>query len=187
MNNMTLKGKKILLGITGSIAAFKSVHLLRLLIKEGAEVKVVLTPFAENFVTAGTLSTLSGHPVYTGFFKDHGTWNSHVDLGAWADLFIIAPVTANTMSKMTSGAADNLLVATYLSAKCPVAFAPAMDLDMYRHPSTLKNISILQEFGNILIEPDTGELASGFSGKGRMKEPEEILKIVQPLLSQKKN
>lgn len=184
---MSLKGKKILLGITGSIAAFKSVNLLRLLIKEGAEVRVILTPYAEKFVTSGTLSTLSGYPVYSDFFRDHGTWNSHVEFGSWADLFLIAPVTANTMAKMAIGMADNLLVATYLSAKCPVMFVPAMDLDMYKHRTTQNNIQILQEFGNILIEPDTGELASGLSGKGRMKEPEDILKAVKEYFSQKKN
>ena len=182
-----LKGKKILLGITGSIAAFKAVNLLRLLLKEGAEVRVLLTPYAEKFVTPGTLSALSGHPVYSDFFGDHGSWNSHVDYGGWADLFLIAPVTAHTMAKMASGAADNLLLATYLSAKCPVVFAPAMDLDMYKHPSTQRNISILIGFGNILIEPDSGELASGLSGKGRLKEPEEILSIVSSILTEKKN
>ncbi len=184
---MTLKGKKILLGITGSIAAYKAVNLLRLLLKEGAEVRVLLSPYAEKFVTSGTLSALSGYPVYSDFFRDHGSWNSHVDFGAWADLFLIAPVTANTMAKMSAGQADNLLIATYLSAKCPVAFAPAMDLDMYKHPSTQKNVKILQEYGNILIEPETGELASGLTGKGRMKEPEDILKIVQSIFNQKKN
>lgn len=184
---MSLKGKKILLGITGSIAAFKSVNLLRLLIKEGAEVRVILTPYAEKFVTSGTLSTLSGYPVYSEFFRDHGTWNSHVEYGSWADLFLIAPVTANTMAKMATGLADNLLIATYLSAKCPVMFVPAMDLDMYQHQTTQKNIQTLQEFGNIFIEPDTGELASGLSGKGRMKEPEDILKAIKDLFSQKKN
>lgn len=184
---MTLEGKKILLGITGSIAAFKAVNLLRLLKKEGADVKVLLTPFAHEFVTAGTLSTLSGHPVFTGFFKDEGEWNSHVDLGNWADLFVIAPATANTLSKMAHGAADNLLIATYLSAKCPVMFAPAMDLDMYKHPSTLENIRKLQSFGNLLIEPETGELASGLHGKGRMKEPEEILLLITQTFQEKKN
>lgn len=184
---MSLKGKKILLGITGSIAAFKSVNLLRLLVKEGAEVRVILTPYAEKFVTSGTLSTLSNYPVYSDFFRDHGTWNSHVDYGLWADLFLIAPVTANTMAKMATGMADNLLVATYLSAKCPVMFVPAMDLDMYKHPATQKNIRILREFGNILIEPDTGELASGLSGKGRMKEPEDVLIAVRDLFAEKKN
>lgn len=184
---MSLKGKKILLGITGSIAAFKAVNLLRLLLKEGAEVRVLLSPYAEKFVTVGTLSALSGYPVYSDFFRDHGTWNSHVDFGGWADLFLIAPVTANTMAKMAIGQADNLLIATYLSAKCPVAFAPAMDLDMYKHPSTQKNVKILQEYGNILIEPESGELASGLSGKGRMKEPEDILKVAQSILEEKKN
>lgn len=183
----SLQGKKILLGITGSIAAFKAVNLLRLLMKEGAEVRVILTPFAEKFVTSGTIAALTSYPVYSEFFREDGTWNSHVDMGSWADLFIIAPLTANTMSKMVSGAADNLLVATYLSAKCPVIFAPAMDLDMYRHPSTQKNVRILEEYGNILIEPETGELASGLSGKGRLMEPERILEQVQKFFSEKKN
>lgn len=184
---MNLKGKKILLGITGSIAAFKAVNLLRLLIKEGAEVRILLSPYAEKFVTSGTLSALSGYPVYSDFFRDHGSWNSHVDFGAWADLYLIAPVTANTMAKMANGQADNLLIATYLSAKCPVAFAPAMDLDMYKHPSTQKNVKTLQEYGNILIEPGSGELASGLTGKGRMREPEDILKTVQSIFAEKKN
>jgi len=184
---MLLKGKKILLGITGSIAAFKAVNLLRLFIKEGAEVQVILTPYAEKFVTPGTLSALSGKPVYSDFFREHGTWNSHVELGSWADLFLVAPVTAHTMAKMATGMADNLLLAVYLSAKCPVMFAPAMDLDMYRHPATVKNISTLENFGNILIDPDSGELASGLSGKGRMREPEEILQIVTSHFSKKKN
>ena len=157
---------------------------MRLLVREGAEVKVLLSPFAEKFVTRGTLAALSGNPVLSGFFKTDGTWNSHVDMGAWADLFLIAPVTANTMAKMAGGQADNLLLATYLSAKCPVIFAPAMDLDMYRHPSTLANVEKLQSYGNILIEPDTGELASGLHGKGRMKEPEDILKTVEAVLSE---
>ncbi len=175
---MTLKGKKILLGITGSIAAFKAVNLLRLLIKEEAEVKVILTPFAEEFVTKGTLATLSGNPVVSDFFKEDGGWNSHVDLGAWPDLFIIAPVTATSMAKMVTAQADTLLIATYLSAKCPVMFAPAMDLDMFRHPSVQKNVSELQNYGNLLIEPETGELASGLSGKGRLREPENILEFI---------
>jgi phosphopantothenoylcysteine decarboxylase / phosphopantothenate---cysteine ligase len=185
-----LKGKKILLGITGSIAAFKAVNLLRLLIKEGAEVRVVLSPFAEKFVTRGTLSSLTGNPVLVDFFKDDGTWNSHVEMGNWADLFVIAPVTANTLAKMANGQADNLLIATYLAAKCPVIFAPAMDLDMYHHPSTQKNIDILLGYGNKQIEPVSGELASGLVGKGRLQEPEVILKIVVDFLndySEKKN
>ncbi len=187
---MKLKEKKILLGITGSIAAYKTVNLLRLCIKEGAEVKVVLSPFAEQFVTKGTFAALSGHPVLSDFFKEDGTWNSHIELGSWADLFVIAPVTANTMSKMASGQVDNLLLATYLSARCPVLFAPAMDLDMYLHPSTVNNIKTLQSYGNILLDPDTGELASGLHGKGRMQEPEDIFaKLVSIFASgaEKKN
>ncbi len=185
---MNLKGKKILLGITGSIAAYKSVFLLRLLIREGAEVKVLLTPFADKFVTKGTLAALSTHPVLSDFFKEDGTWNSHVDLGNWADLFLIAPVTATTMAKMACGQADNLLVATYLAAKCPVVFAPAMDVDMYKHPATQKNISILQSYGNILIDPVSGELASGLYGKGRLEDPEVIIQKILPVLfPEKKN
>ncbi len=185
---MELKGKKILLGITGSIAAFKAVSLLRLLSGKGAEVRVILTPFAEKFVTKGTLAALSSYPVLSDFFKEDGTWNSHVDLGNWADLFLIAPVTATTMAKMATGQADNLLIATYLAAKCPVVFAPAMDLDMYAHPATQKNISILKSYGNILIEPASGELASGLVGKGRLEEPEEIVKQIIPVLfPEKKN
>ena len=184
---MQLEGKKILLGITGSIAAFKAVHLLRLFIKEGAEVRVILSPYAENFVTKTTLSALSNFPVYSSFTSDNGQWNSHVDMGSWADYFIIAPLTANTMAKMVNGNADNLLVATYLSAKCPVFFAPAMDLDMYKHPSTQNNVLKLQEFGNILIEPEIGELASGLSGKGRMSEPEKIIEIIANNSGEKKN
>ena len=179
---MDLKGKKILLGITGSIAAYKSVILLRLLIREGAEVKVILTPFAEKFVTKGTLAALSTFPVLSEFFKEDGTWNSHVDYGNWADLFLIAPLTATTLAKMAIGMPDNLLVASYLAAKCPVAFAPAMDLDMYLHPSTQKNIATLQSYGNILIEPSSGELASGLQGIGRLQEPEIILERINPIL-----
>lgn len=185
---MDLKGKKILLGITGSIAAYKAVFLLRLFIREGAEVKVILTPFADKFVTKGTLAALSNNPVLSEFFKEDGQWNSHVDLGNWADIFLIAPVTATTMAKMATGQADNLLIATYLAAKCPVVFAPAMDLDMYKHPATQKNIIILQSYGNILIEPASGELASGLYGKGRLEEPEIILQKILPVLfPEKKN
>jgi phosphopantothenoylcysteine decarboxylase / phosphopantothenate---cysteine ligase len=185
---MDLKGKKILLGITGSIAAYKAVFLLRLLIREGAEVKVILTPFAEKFITKGTLAALSTHPVLSEFFKEDGTWNSHVDLGTWADLFLIAPVTATTMAKMAIGMPDNLLIATYLAAKCPVVFAPAMDLDMYKHPATQKNIAILKSYGNIIIEPAIGELASGLHGVGRLEEPEVILQKIKPVLfPEKKN
>jgi len=182
-----LEGKKILLGITGSIAAFKAVNLLRLLIKEGAEVRVVMSPYAEKFVTKGSIAPLSNYPVYTDFFAENGTWNSHVEQGSWADLFILAPLTANTMAKMASGMADNLLIAIYLSAKCPVMFAPAMDLDMYKHPSTTANVKTLQSYGNILIEPETGELASGLTGKGRMMEPERILTEVLGFFEEKKN
>jgi phosphopantothenoylcysteine decarboxylase/phosphopantothenate--cysteine ligase len=187
-NNMDLKGKKILLGITGSIAAYKAVFLLRLLIREGAEVKVILTPFADKFVTKGTLAALSAHAVLSEFLKEDGTWNSHVELATWADIFLIAPVTATTMAKMAIGLPDNLLIATYMAAKCPVVFAPAMDLDMYKHPATQKNIAILQSHGNILIEPAIGELASGLHGIGRLQEPEVILKKILPVLfPEKKN
>lgn len=181
-----LKGKKIILGITASIAAYKSAITVRLLRKEGAEVKVLMTPMAREFVTPGTLSTLSGNPVLTDFFTgSDGTWNSHVDLGKWADLMVIAPLTACTMGKMANGIADNLLIATYLSARCPVILAPAMDLDMYNHPSTKRNLDILREDGNIIIEPVTGELASGLHGKGRMEEPEMIVKIINVIFEEK--
>jgi phosphopantothenoylcysteine decarboxylase/phosphopantothenate--cysteine ligase len=181
-----LRGKKILLGITGSIAAYKSALLVRLLVKSGAEVKVVMTPSAREFITPLTLSTLSKNPVYTSFTKDSesGIWNNHVQLGLWADLMVIAPASANTLSKMAYGLCDNLLMAVYLSARCPVMFAPAMDLDMYLHPSTQKNIETLLEYGNILIEPDEGELASGLEGKGRMAEPENILNQIKNHFSQ---
>jgi len=175
-----LTGKKIIIGITGSIAAFKIPYLVRLLIKEGAEVQVILTPNARDFVTPLTLSTLSKHPALT-FPFDHkdGTWNSHVDMGIWADLMLIAPASAATLSKMASGMADNLLVTTYLSAKCPVFFAPAMDLDMYKHPTTSENIEKLVNRGDKLIEPQTGELASGLTGAGRMEEPENIVEVLR--------
>lgn len=177
--NMLLKGKKIILGITGSIAAYKIPFLIRMLIREGADVQVLLTPAARDFVTPLTLSTLSQHPVYCeGFNPADGRWNSHVELGGWADLYLIAPLTANTLAKMAHGLADNLVLATYLAAKCPVFFAPAMDMDMYRHPSTRENIRILQGFGNILIEPQEGELASGLCGEGRMEEPGRIVSIL---------
>lgn len=171
-----LQGKKIILGITGSIAAYKAAFLTRLLIREGAEVKVIITPYGREFITPVTLATLSGNSVLTDFFKhDDGSWNSHVDLGIWADLMIIAPATANTIAKMANGIADNLLLTTYLSARCPVVVAPAMDLDMFSHPATQKNIETLRTFGNYIIEPATGELASGLEGKGRMQEPENII------------
>ncbi len=176
---MRLKGKHIILGITGSIAAYKAAILVRLLVKEGAEVKVVMTPLAKEFITPLTLATLSKNPILVDFFNpENGDWNSHVDLGLWADLYLIAPASANTIAKMANGVADNLLLTTYLSAKCPVMVAPAMDLDMYNHPATQKNIEIIQGVGNIVIEAATGELASGLSGKGRMEEPENILSSV---------
>ncbi len=175
-----LEGKKILLGVTASIAAYKAATLVRLLIKEGAEVQVVMTPAAKEFITPVTLSALSGKPVYSDLFSGtSGEWNSHVDMGLWADLFLVAPVTATTMGKMAGGIADNLLVTTYLSCKCPVILAPAMDLEMYQHPSTARNIEILKSDGNRIIEPGTGELASGLYGKGRMEEPESILEQVK--------
>lgn len=182
-----LKGKKILIGITGSIAAYKIPFLVRFLVKEGAEVKVILTEAARDFVTPLTLSTLSGNPVLSEFFNaGDGSWNSHIELGYWADAYVIAPVSANTMGKMVSGQADNLLVAIYLAAKCPVFFAPAMDVDMYNHPSTQENIRKLQSFGNRLIEPDSGELASGLIGAGRMQEPENILAHLKTHFQKKK-
>lgn len=175
-----LKGKKIILGITGSIAAYKAAFLLRLLVKEGADVQVVLTPAGKEFITPVTLSALSGRPVLGAFFENRdGTWHSHVDLGLWADLMLIAPASANTLAKMATGICDNLLLTTFLSAKCPVFIAPAMDLDMFAHPATQKNIEILQGWGCKVVEPGTGVLASGLHGKGRMEEPEAILKIIQ--------
>ncbi|MGB3592431.1 MAG: bifunctional phosphopantothenoylcysteine decarboxylase/phosphopantothenate--cysteine ligase CoaBC [Nonlabens sp.] len=176
-----LSGKKILLGVTGGIAAYKSSFIVRLLVKAGASVKVVMTPAARDFVTPLTLSTLSKNPVLSHFTNEddeNDTWNNHVELGLWADLLIIAPATANTMSKMTHGATDNLLLAVYSSAKCPVYFAPAMDLDMYRHPSTIQNLELLQSYGNIMIPVGEGELASGLVGKGRMAEPEDIVDFI---------
>jgi len=179
-----MKGKKIILGITGSIAAYKSAFLLRLLIKEGAEVQVVITSAGKEFITPVTLSALSGKPVLGEFFKEKdGTWHSHVDLGLWADLMIIAPASANTIAKMATGICDNLLLTTYLSAKCPVMVAPAMDLDMFSHPSTLANINRLIEHGCSIVEPGTGVLASGLYGKGRMEEPEVIINKIMSFFS----
>lgn len=175
-----LRGKKILIGISGSIAAYKVAILVRELKKKQAEVKVVMTTSACDFIGPLTLSTLSGNPVEVNFFqKDSGEWNNHVDLGLWADLMVVAPATANTLSKMANGTCDNLLLATYLSAKCPVWFAPAMDLDMYLYPTTTENINKLVGFGNRCIEPNEGELASGLVGKGRMEEPEEIAELIE--------
>lgn len=176
---MQLKGKHIILGVTGSIAAYKAAILVRLLVKEGAEVKVIMTPLAKEFITPLTLATLSKNPILIDFFNpENGDWNSHVDLGLWADFYLIAPATANSIAKMANGIADNLLLTTYLSAKCPVMVAPAMDLDMFNHEATQKNINTLRGYGNIIIEPATGELASGLSGKGRMEDPESILRSI---------
>ncbi len=181
-----LKGKHIILGITGSIAAYKAAFLVRLLVKEGASVKIIMTPFATGFITPLTMSALSGNPVMTEMFsKDSGEWTSHVDLGIWADLFLVAPATANTIAKMAGGVADNLLLTTYLSARCPVMVVPAMDMDMYKHPSTQDNIQTLEERGSTIVDAGTGELASGLSGKGRMEEPEEIVKQINSLFKKK--
>lgn len=182
-----LKGRKILLGVTGGIAAYKAAVIIRLLVKEGAEVKVIMTPLAKEFITPLTLATLSKNPILVDFFDpEDGRWNSHIELGLWADLFLVAPATANTMGKMASGIADNLLLTTYLSARCPVFLAPAMDMDMLAHPATVSNIEKLKSFGCHIIEPDTGELASGLDGKGRMAEPEAILRELSGFLSKKK-
>ena len=177
-----LSGKNILLGISAGIAAYKSAGLVRLFIKAGANVKVVMTPASKDFITPLTLSTLSKNPVHSSFTNeedDNATWNNHVELGLWADLFVIAPATANTLSKMANGVCDNLLLATYLSAKCPVYFAPAMDLDMYKHPTTLNSFELLKSFGNIMIPATSGELASGLFGEGRMAEPEAIVEFIE--------
>ena len=179
-----LKGKKIVLGITGSIAAYKSCLIIRELIKSGAEVQVVITPAGKEFITPITLSALTHKPVVSEFFSQKdGTWNSHVDLGLWADAMVIAPCTAATLGKMANGVADNMLITTYLSMKAPVFIAPAMDLDMYKHASTQKNIETLRSFGNHIIEPGSGFLASGLEGKGRMEEPENIVKTLADFFS----
>ena len=179
-----LTGKKIVLGITGSIAAYKSCLIIRELIKSGAEVQVVITPAGKEFITPITLSALTHKPVVSEFFSQKdGTWNSHVDLGLWADAMVIAPCTAATLGKMANGIADNMLITTYLSMKAPVFIAPAMDLDMYKHPSTQKNIETLRSFGNYIIEPGSGFLASGLEGKGRMEEPENIVKALDKFFS----
>lgn len=175
-----LKGKKIVLGITGSIAAYKSCLLIRMLIKQGAEVQVVITPAGKEFITPITLSALTSKPVVSEFFSQRdGTWHSHVTLGLWADLMVIAPASANTIAKMAHGVADNMLLTTYLSMKAPVMVAPAMDLDMYAHPATQANLQTLRSYGNIIIEPTTGFLASHLEGKGRMEEPENIVKCIE--------
>ena len=187
-----LQGKKIILGVTGSIAAYKSAQLIRLLVKEGAEVKVIMTTLAKEFITPLTLATLAKSPILVDFFDPtNGNWNSHVDLGIWADAYLIAPATANTIGKMATGVADNLLLTTYLSAKCPVFVAPAMDLDMFAHPAMQQNLVTLKSYGNHIIEPTSGELASGLEGKGRMEEPENIVRYLddyfthKPLLGKK--
>ena len=181
-----VEGKNIVLGICGSIAAYKSASLVRLLVKAGANVQVVMTPDATNFITPLTLSTLSKNPVYHQYFEpETGEWNNHVELGLWADLLLIAPTSANTLAKMATGLVDNLLTAVYLSAKCPVYFAPAMDLDMWKHATTTQNVEQLQSFGNILIPPGNGELASGLQGEGRMAEPEDIIAFLMADIKKK--
>ncbi len=183
-----LSGKKVLLGVSGGIAAYKTATLVRLFIKAGAHVQVIMTPASKDFITPLTLSTLSKNPVHSTFYDEkdeNAEWNNHVELGLWADLMLIAPATANTLSKMANGNCDNLLIATYLSAKCPIYFAPAMDLDMYKHPSTISSFSLLQKFGNIMIPAETGELASGLSGEGRMAEPENIIAFLEKDLESK--
>jgi phosphopantothenoylcysteine decarboxylase/phosphopantothenate--cysteine ligase len=181
-----LQGKKIVLGITGSIAAYKACHLIRGLIKQGAEVQVVITPSGKEFITPLTLSTLTGKPVVSEFFdRRDGSWHSHVQLGLWADAMVIAPASASTIGKMANGVADNMLITTYLSMKAPVFVAPAMDLDMYAHPSTQKNLETLRSYGNHIIEPGTGFLASKLEGKGRMEEPEKIIEVLDHFFTQK--
>jgi len=183
-----MKGKKIIVGITGGIAAYKTAHLVREFIKAGSEVKVLMTNAAKEFITPLTMATLSKNPVLTDFFNpENGDWNSHVDLGLWADALVIAPATANTLAKMNHGIADNLLLTSYLSAKCPVFFAPAMDLDMYQHPATQKNIKELINRGHVCIDADSGELASGLIGKGRMAEPIKIFKEVASFFKDKQS
>ncbi|MFD2033228.1 bifunctional phosphopantothenoylcysteine decarboxylase/phosphopantothenate--cysteine ligase CoaBC [Belliella marina] len=184
---MKLKGKRILLGVTGSIAAYKSALLTRLLVKEGAEVQVIMTTSALDFITPLTLATLSKNPVHHQFHSEsNGVWTNHVELGLWADLFLVAPISANTLAKFANGICDNLLTATYLSARCPVMVAPAMDLDMYQHPSVRNNLRLISDFGNTILDAEAGELASGLSGQGRMMEPEHILDIVRSHFSSKK-
>jgi len=183
-----LSGKKIVLGVSGGIAAYKTATLVRLFIKAGAHVQVIMTPASKDFVTPLTLSTLSKNPVHSTFYDeedDNAQWNNHVELGLWADLMLIAPATANTLSKMVNGNCDNLLIATYLSAKCPIYFAPAMDLDMYKHPSTVASFHTLKQFGDIIIPAETGQLASGLSGEGRMAEPENIIAFLENDLESK--
>ncbi|MGI9583639.1 bifunctional phosphopantothenoylcysteine decarboxylase/phosphopantothenate--cysteine ligase CoaBC [Chryseobacterium sp. RRHN12] len=176
---MSVSGKKILIAVSGGIAAYKIHFLIRDFVKNGAEVQTIMTPDAENFVTKLSLSTLSRKPVYSDFYGDNGTWNSHVEMALWADIMIVAPCTANTLAKMVNGMCDNLVIATYMSAKCPVFIAPAMDLDMYAHPSTKNNLSLAESFGHIIIPAENGELASGLIGQGRMAEPATIFNTVE--------
>jgi len=184
ISKQMLRGKNILIGVTGGIAAYKIATVIRSLVKEGASVRVVMTGHAREFITPLTLATLSKNPVLTDFFDpQNGNWNSHIDLGIWANLYLIAPATANSIGKMAGGIADNLLLTTYLSARCPVIVAPSMDVDMLNHPATVRNIETLRSFGNIILEPESGELASGLIGKGRMVEPEEIVKEIEKQLS----
>jgi len=180
-----LEGKKVLLAVCGSIAAYKAAFFVRLLVKSGAEVKVIMTESAKDFITPLTLATLSKNPVLSSFYQnENGEWHNHVELGLWADLMIVAPVSANTLSKLANGAADNLLTAVYLSARCPVMVCPAMDLDMYQHPATRRNLKTLADYGNIIVDAESGELASGLSGEGRMAEPEHILEKVKSFFQQ---
>ncbi|MBF8457614.1 bifunctional phosphopantothenoylcysteine decarboxylase/phosphopantothenate--cysteine ligase CoaBC [Kaistella sp. G5-32] len=176
---MNIKGKKILICICGGIAAYKITYLVRNLIKKGAEVQILMTPSAENFVSKLTLSTLSKNPVFSDFYSENGTWNNHVEFALWADLIVVAPCTANTLAKMVHGICDNLVIATYMSAKCPVFIVPAMDLDMYKHPSTRQNLEMAEDFGHFIIPAEIGELASGLSGQGRMAEPETIVEKIE--------
>lgn len=176
---MSLSGKKILIAVSGGIAAYKVHFLIRDFIKKGAEVQAIMTPDAEHFVTKLSISTLSKKPVYSDFYSDNGTWNSHVEMALWADVMIVAPCTANTLSKMVHGMCDNLVIATYMSAKCPVFIAPAMDLDMYAHPSTKRNLELAESFGHVIIPAEHGELASGLTGQGRMSEPATIAKAIE--------
>lgn len=176
---MGVSGKKILIAVSGGIAAYKIHFLIRDFVKKGAEVQVIMTPDAEHFVTKLSVSTLSKKPVYTEFYSDNGTWNSHVEMALWADVMIVAPCTANTLAKMVHGMCDNLVIATYMSAKCPVFIAPAMDLDMYQHPSTKQNLELAEDYGHFIIPAENGELASGLVGQGRMAEPETIAKAIE--------
>lgn len=183
---MHLKGRKIIVGVTGSIAAYKAALLIRLLKKQGAHVQVIMTSEAQNFITPLTLATLSGNPVLNSYYNtENGVWHNHVELGIWADALLIAPATANTIGKFANGITDNLLSAVYLSARCPVLIAPAMDLDMLKHPSTRNNLNILKSFGNRIIDPGSGELASGLVGEGRLSEPEEIIRELEKLFSER--